>query len=83
MCMEIKVRKIGNAVGLIIPKVLAEKAEFRAGEALEISISKDGVTLQKKNNDLRQRILKGILASDQENGDFSKSFNDLVSNRIS
>ena len=74
--MELKLRKIGNAVGVIFPKTIITQTDFHAGDTLNVHINKNGVSLKKENNNLKENILKGILASDNENVDFSNSFND-------
>ena len=77
--MEVKLRKIGNAVGVILPKSVIDQANFHAGDTLDIHIDDNGVSLKRHNEDLKERILKGILASDKENVDFAESFIDLES----
>ena len=77
--MQVKVRKIGNAMGVILPKAVIAEAELHAGDALDIHIDSNGVSLTKQIGDLKNRILKGIIASDQENLEFSESFSELES----
>jgi antitoxin component of MazEF toxin-antitoxin module len=77
--MQVKVRKIGNAMGVILPKAVIAEAELHAGDALDIHIDSNGVSLTKQIGDLKDRILKGIIASDQENLEFSESFSDTES----
>jgi antitoxin component of MazEF toxin-antitoxin module len=77
--MQVKVRKIGNAMGVILPKAVIAEAELHAGDALDIHIDSNGVSLTKQIGDLKDRILNGIIASDQENLEFSESFSDTES----
>jgi AbrB family looped-hinge helix DNA binding protein len=43
--MKVKVRKIGNAEGVVIPKALLRKLGWKAGDQLELSTTGNTIRL--------------------------------------
>lgn len=77
--MDIKVRNIGNAVGLILPKSVSSDMGFHAGDVVTIMVRDHVLNVHKKTDDIKDRILQGIRASEKENLEFSESFSDMKS----
>jgi len=49
MVLELKLRKIGNSVGLVLPKELLIHLKAGEGDTLTVTESQDGIRLSTKN----------------------------------
>jgi putative addiction module antidote len=49
MVLELKLRKIGNSVGVVLPKELLMHLKAGAGDTLTVTESQDGIRLTAKN----------------------------------
>ncbi|WP_349433792.1 AbrB/MazE/SpoVT family DNA-binding domain-containing protein [Pararhizobium sp. A13] len=54
--MKIKVRKIGNAEGVVIPKTLLKKLRWKAGDQLELSATDDVIRLRAVDPDFERQL---------------------------
>jgi putative addiction module antidote len=45
MAKKLKVRRIGNSLGIILPKEILEQMRVEEGDALDFTASKDGVKI--------------------------------------
>lgn len=54
--MKVKVRKIGNAEGVIIPRALLRKLGWKAGDQLELSATDDVISLRALDPDLERQL---------------------------
>ncbi len=54
--MNTVIRKIGNSEGVILPKELLERMNLRAGDALELIETKDGVSLKPTNDTFERQM---------------------------
>ncbi len=79
--MEVKVRNIGNAVGVIFPKMVASSMDFHAGDVIKVEIHDHVLNIQKKTIDLKECILRGIRASEKDDVEFAESFTELDSEK--
>ncbi len=77
--MEIKVRNIGNSIGLILPKAVSSRMDFHVGDVVTVEVHSDIMNIHKKSEDLKNRILRGIKASEKENLKFVESFASMKS----
>ena len=77
--MEVKIRNIGNALGIILPKNLTSLANLHADDAVEVDVEDDGLIIIRKIESLKDNLLLGIQASQEENLEFSESFDELES----
>ena len=77
--MEAKIRNIGNALGIILPKNITKLLNLHADEAIELNVEDDRLLISRKNQSLKENLLLGIKASEKDNIDFAESFNELES----
>ncbi len=77
--MEMKVRNIGNALGIIIPKNLTKLMNLHADDAVELDVEDDKLVIKRKKESLKESLLLGIQASQEENLEFANSFDELES----
>lgn len=77
--MEIKIRNIGNSLGLILPKAVSSRMNFHAGDVVAVEVHGGKLNVHKKSADLKSRILRGIKASEKENLEFAESFSPMKS----
>ena len=49
MVLELKLRKVGNSVGLVLPKELLAHLNVGEGDTLAVTETQDGVRLTTKN----------------------------------
>ncbi len=77
--MEMKVRNIGNALGIIIPKNLTKLMNLHADDAVELDVEDDKLVIKRKKESLKENLLLGIQASQEENLEFANSFDELES----
>lgn len=56
MNMELKIKKIGNSAGVILPKELLARLRVGQGDSLFVSEAPDGVRLTAANPDFAERM---------------------------
>ena len=56
MAKKLKVRRIGNSLGVILPKEVLEQLRVEEGDGLDYSASKDGVRLFATNPDFAKEL---------------------------
>jgi len=56
MAKKLKVRRIGNSLGVILPKAILEQLRVEEGDGLDYSASKDGVRLFATNPDFAKEL---------------------------
>jgi putative addiction module antidote len=49
MVLELKLRKVGNSVGLVLPKKLLTHLKVGAGDTLSVTETQDGIRVTSKN----------------------------------
>ena len=54
--MNVTVRKIGNSEGIIIPKEILERHNLKAGDALELMESSDGISLRPTDDSFERQM---------------------------
>ncbi|NBD16375.1 MAG: AbrB/MazE/SpoVT family DNA-binding domain-containing protein [Cyanobacteria bacterium] len=54
--MQLKVTRVGDSVGIVLPKELADKLQINQGDFLEIIETADGFTVKPYNAELRQQM---------------------------
>lgn len=52
--MDLKLRKIGNSLGLILPKEVITNLHLKNGDHLELIEDKDQITLKAKNEEFSE-----------------------------
>ena len=77
--MEVKIRNIGNALGIIFPKNLTSLINLHADDAVELAVEDDRLIITRKMESLKDNLLLGIQANQEENLEFSESFDELES----
>ena len=65
--MEVKIRNIGNALGIILPKNLTASINLHADDAVELDVEDDRLIISRKMESLKDNLLLGIQASQEEN----------------
>lgn len=77
--MEVKIRSIGNSLGLIFPKVITDMMRFHVEDAVEIGVDEENrrLVVERKTQSLKENLLEGILASQDENLEFANDFEEL------
>lgn len=77
--MEVQIRNIGNSLGIIIPRRIAEFMNFHVKDIVELEIDKQKkrIFLERKKKSLRENLLEGILASQEENLAFANGFDEI------
>lgn len=56
MILELKLRKIGNSVGVVLPKELLTHLKAGEGDTLTVTESQDGIRLSTKNPEFDQTM---------------------------
>ncbi len=56
MAKKLKVRRIGNSLGVILPKEILEQLRVEEGDGLDYSASKDGIRLFATNPDFAKEL---------------------------
>ena len=56
MAKKLKVRRIGNSLGVILPKEVLEQLRLEEGDGLDYAASKDGVRLFATNPDFAKEL---------------------------
>ena len=67
--LELKVRKIGNSLGVVLPKATLEKLKVKEGESLYFTESEDGgyrLTGYDKNFSKQVREAEKIMLEDKD-----------------
>ncbi len=77
--MESKIRNIGNALGIILPKNITKLLNLNADEAIELNVEGERLVISRKKQSLKENLLLGIKASEEDNIEFAESFNELES----
>lgn len=49
MVLELKLRKVGNSVGLVLPKELLTHLKAGAGDTVSVTETQDGIRMTAKN----------------------------------
>jgi antitoxin component of MazEF toxin-antitoxin module len=77
--MEVKIRSIGNSVGIIFPKRIAKMMNFHIEDVIELDIDTERKRLivERKKQSLKENLLDGIKASQEENLAFVNDFDEL------
>ena len=79
--MEVKIRNIGNALGIILPKNLTTAINLHADDAVELNVEDDKLIITRKMESFKDNLLLGIQASQEENLEFAEAFDELESER--
>ena len=68
MNMQLKVTKIGNSAGIVLPKELLARLRVEAGDSLFVSETPDGVRLTASNPDFaaKMAIAETIMREDRD-----------------
>jgi putative addiction module antidote len=56
MAKKLKVRRVGNSLGVILPKEVLDQLRVEEGDTLDYSASKDGVRLSAANPDFAKEL---------------------------
>jgi antitoxin component of MazEF toxin-antitoxin module len=77
--MEVKIRSIGNSLGIIFPRNITELMNFHAEDVihLEVKPDKEKLIVERKKISLKENLLAGIEASQEENIVFANDFDEL------
>ena len=77
--MEVRIRNIGNALGIILPKNITNLLNLNADDAIELNVEDERLVITRKKQSLKENLLLGIKASEEENIEFAESFDELES----
>jgi putative addiction module antidote len=68
MNMQLKVTKIGNSAGVILPKELLARLRVEAGDSLFVSETPDGVRITAANPDFaaKMALAEAIMREDRD-----------------
>ena len=77
--MEAKIRSIGNALGIILPKKITKLLNLNVDEAIELNVEDERLVISRKKQSLKENLLLGIKASEEDNIEFAESFDELES----
>ena len=77
--MEVRIRNIGNALGIILPKNLTSSINLHADDAVELNVEDNRLIITRKMESFKDNLLIGIQASQEENLEFAESFDELES----
>ena len=77
--MEVKIRSIGNSLGIIFPKQIMEIMNLHGEDIIEMDIDRENKRLivERKKQSLKENLLDGINASQEENLAFANDFDEL------
>lgn len=77
--MEVRIRSIGNSMGIIFPKTIAKKMNFHVEDVIELDIDQENrrLIVERKRQSLRENLLVGINASQEDNVAFANGFDEL------
>ena len=79
--MEVKIRSIGNSLGIIFPKRIADQMKLHSEDVVELDLDtvNQRLILERKKQSLRDNLLQGIAASQEDNLAFANGFDELES----
>ncbi|MEQ1540292.1 MAG: AbrB/MazE/SpoVT family DNA-binding domain-containing protein [Sphingorhabdus sp.] len=68
MNMQLKVTKIGNSAGIVLPKELLARLRVEAGDSLYVSETPDGVRITASNPDFaaKMALAETIMREDRD-----------------
>jgi putative addiction module antidote len=68
MNMQLKVTKIGNSAGIVLPKELLARLRVEAGDSLYVSETPDGVRITASNPDFaaKMAVAEKIMREDRD-----------------
>jgi antitoxin component of MazEF toxin-antitoxin module len=77
--MEVKIRNIGNSMGIIFPKQITKIMNFHVEDVIELDVDAERkrLIMERKKNSLRENLLEGIMASQEDNLAFVNDFDEL------
>ncbi len=77
--MEIKIRSIGNSLGIIFPRSIAKEMNLHVEEVIELDVDVENQRLivERKKQSLRENLLQGIEAGQEDNLAFANGFDEL------
>ncbi|UCH96384.1 MAG: hypothetical protein JSV88_05915 [Candidatus Aminicenantes bacterium] len=77
--MEVKIRNIGNSMGIIFPKQITKIMNFHVEDVIELDVDAERkrLIMERKKNSLRENLLDGIMASQEDNLAFVNDFDEL------
>ena len=77
--MEVKIRSIGNSMGIILPRDIAKRMNLHVEDVIELDVDEESKRLivEHKKQALRENLLQGIKASQEENLAFANEFDEL------
>ena len=56
MTLELKVRKVGNSLGIVLPKELLARLDLKEGDSLTLTEAQDGIRLSAANPDFSRSM---------------------------
>ena len=77
--MEVKIRNIGNSLGIIFPQRITKIMNFHVEDVIELDVDTERkhLIMERKKNSLRENLLVGIMASQEDNLAFVNDFDEL------
>jgi len=77
--MEIKIRSIGNSMGIIFPKQITRIMNFHIEDVIELDVDteRERLIMERKKKSLKENLLDGIIASQEDNLAFVNDFDEL------
>ena len=77
--MEVKIRNIGNSMGIIFPKQITKIMNYHVEDVIEldVDVERKRLIMERKKNSLRENLLEGIMASQEDNLAFVNDFDEL------
>ena len=77
--MEVKIRSIGNSLGIIFPRQIMDFMNLHPEDVIELDIDREKKRLivERKKQSLKENLLEGIYASQEENLAFANDFDEL------
>lgn len=74
--MEVKIRSIGNSMGIILPRDITRRMNLHVEDVIELDVDEENKRLivEHKKQALRENLLQGIKASQEENLAFVNDF---------
>jgi antitoxin component of MazEF toxin-antitoxin module len=77
--MEVKIRNIGNSMGIIFPQQITKIMNFHVEDVIELDVDTERklLIMERKKQSLKENLLEGILASQEDNLSFANDFDEL------
>ena len=77
--MEVKIRSIGNSMGIILPRDITTRMNLHVEDVIELDVDEENkrLIMEHKKQALRENLLEGIKASQEENLIFANDFDEL------